>query len=452
MLAVLKSLGLVYAVVTAAALGFLLPDTLSVWAPDVSALDLVGQALLPALGLLTVGRVLFQDVPTRGAEAFLVLPVPRHRVARAVSLRTAFTVFNFAPLAFAVPFALRTVRIEVGSASAAGFVVGAAALVAVSHFAVVVWKTRLGTAPVETVIVVGAALGTAAALVFGLGGLAGPSVIVLIAGVALLALALGVYAYRCIVVSLYLDPPVRRSRAAQRRESSGFERPGRWAFLDLEWRLMKRTRFPRGIVLNALAMTVAIACYAFVWNDVAPAVLVLLFSTGTLAISAGQFALPFASGHYDRLLTLPGALRAFVEAKLAVVAGSTVVLGAVQLALASALAPDAWLDLVGAVLFCAGVLAPVAVFGSTLAPKPLDVEDRFMGSPRIQSLPPQIAIALAGAFAVALVVGLGPVQGLVATAVIGLAGTLGLPFWARLIERRIIRRRHAVAARFRSVL
>ena len=114
-LAVLKGLGLVYAVASAAALGFLLPDTLSVWAPGVSALAVVEQALLPALGLLTVGRVLFQDVPTRGAEVFLVLPVSRRRVARAVTVRSVLTVFNVAPLAFAVPFAARTVREAAGS-------------------------------------------------------------------------------------------------------------------------------------------------------------------------------------------------------------------------------------------------------------------------------------------------------------------------------------------------
>ena len=87
----------------------------------------------------------------------------------------------------------------------------------------------------------------------------------------------------------------------------------------------------------------------------------------------------------------------------------------VQLGLALALAPEAWAELGGAVLFCAGVLAPVAVLGSTFAPKPLDVEDKFMGSPRVQSLPPQLLLALAGAVAIALFAALGPDGGLAAT-------------------------------------
>ena len=451
-IAALKALGLVYAVVSAALLGFLLPDTLSVWAPEVSALDVVEQALLPALGLLTVGRVLFQDIPTRGAEAFLVLPVPRARVARAVTGRALVTVFNLAPLAFAVPFALRTVRSASGESAAVGFVVGVAALVAVSHFAVVVWKTRLGAAPGQTVAIVGAALGATAAVALVTGGVLGPNVTLCAMLVGAIALALGVFAHRGVIASLYLDPPVRASRAKGTREPVGFERPGVRAFLDLDRHLMTRTRFPRGILLNAVAITVVVSAYAFVWNDAAPTALLLLVSTGTLAISAGQFALPFASGHYDRLLTLPGALRSFVRAKLVFVAGSTVVLGALEAVLALFLAPDAWAALGGAVLFCAGVLAPVAVLGSTFAPKPLDVEDKFMASPRIQSLPPQILLAIAGTLAVALFVFLGPDLGLAATTAVGALGVLALPLWARVIEWRLVRRRYAFAARFRSVL
>ncbi|MEL7169507.1 MAG: DUF5687 family protein, partial [Bacteroidota bacterium] len=126
-LASLRALGVAYAVLTAAALGFLIPDTLSVWAPELSARIAVERALVPALVMLTMGRVLFQDVPTRGIEAFLMLPVSRPQVARAVMVRSAVTVFNAAPLAFVVPFALRTVRSTDGSEAALVFVLGMAA-------------------------------------------------------------------------------------------------------------------------------------------------------------------------------------------------------------------------------------------------------------------------------------------------------------------------------------
>lgn len=451
MLAGLKALGLVYAVATAAALGFLLPDTLSVWAPGVSPLVVVGTAVLPALGLLTVGRVLFQDVPTRGAEAFLLLPVDRRRVAAAVTARAALTVFNGAPLAFAVLFALRTVRASLGAPAAVAFVAGVAVLVAVSHLAVVVWKTRLGAAPGETVVAVGAALGGTAAATHLLGGVLGPAAWLVAALAGLVAFAFGAYAYASVVESLYLDGAARPARR-RRERAAGFRHGGVRAFLALDARLVARARYPRGIVLNAVAMTVALAVYAFGWADDASAALLLVFSTGTVAVSAGQFALPFASGHYDRLLTLPGAVDAFVAAKLVGVVGATVALGVLQLALALVLAPGAWAALGGAVLFGVGVLAPVAVLGSTLAPKPLDVDDRFMTSARLQSLPPQVVLALAGSVAVALFAALGPDLGLAAMAAVGAAGALALPLWARAIARRVRRQRYAVATRFRSSL
>jgi hypothetical protein len=284
------------------------------------------------------------------------------------------------------------------------------------------------------------------------GGLTGPSASMAVALIVSFAVGLAVFAHRSVIASLYLDPRARSSRAGPRGASGGFEHAGLRGFLDLEWRLVVRTRFPRGIALNALAMTVVVAAFAFVWSEATPTVLLLLFSTGTLAISAGQFALPFASGHYDRLLTLPDATRHFVAAKLVVTAGSTVVLGGVQLGLALALAPSAWPALGGSVLFCAGILAPVAVLGSTFAPKPFDVDDKFLGNARIQSLPPQIAIALAGGVAVAFVAMLGPDAGLGATAAVGAVGVSALPLWARLIEYRVLNRRYAVAERFRSVL
>ncbi len=449
MLAVLKGLGLVYAVAAAALMGFLLPDTLSVWAPSVSALDLVTQALLPALGALTLGRILFQDVPTRGAEAFLLLPVARERIARAVSVRAALTVFNAAPLAFAIPFALRTIRAESGVPAALTFVAGVAALVAVSHVAVVVWKTRLGAAPLQTVAVVGASLLAAGGIAVAQGGLPGP---VGVAGVSVVAVALGVFAHRSVVAALFLDPGAARRTSRSGFERGGFEAPGAWAFVALGARLVVRTRYPRGIVLNAVVMTVAVGAYAIGWAAPEHAALLLVVSTGTVAVSAGQFALPFASGHFDRLLTLPGAERAFVRATLAMTAGATAALAIVQLVLAVALAPEAWPGLAAAALFCTGIIVPAAVFGSTLAPKPLDVDDKFMTSSRIQSLPPQLVLAAAGSVAVALVAAFGPILGPAAMAAVGAASALAMPLWARAIEARLVRQRHGTAQRFRTSL
>lgn len=449
---------MLYALGAAAALGFLLPDTLSVWAPGVSALAVVDAALLAAIGMLTVGRVLFQEVPTRGAEAFLLLPVPRQRVASAVLARSAASALNAVPLAFAIPFALRTVRAADGPAGAAGFVAGVAALVAVSHLAVVVWKTRLGEAPARTVALVAATVAAVLALDLAAGGLSaglhGATGAALVAALGLVAVGLGVVAYRGIVGALYLDAAARRRRTWMRASGpTGFAHAGVRAFVALDARLLTRARYPRGIALNATVLGVALTLAALLGSDGGePATLLLLFATGSVTVSLSQFAIPFTSGYYDRLLTLPGAVPAFVRAKLALGVGAAGLLGLVQAALAVGLAPSA-LPAVGVgVLFAAGVLAPVAVLGSSLAPKPLDVDDRVMLNYKVQSLAAQAAVGAAGAVAVGLFVALGPEAGLAAVAAVGAAGTLALPLWVRAIAHRMERRRHAVAVRFRATL
>ena len=117
---------------------------------------------------------------------------------------------------------------------------------------------------------------------------------------------------------------------------------------------------------------------------------------------------------------------------------------------------DALVDLLRdrrfAVLFGAGVFAPVAVVGSTLAPKPIDVDDQFMNSPRVHALLPQVVLAIASGMGVAPYVLMGPEVGLAAMGGLGAIGVLVLPLWQRGIVARVTRQRYAVANRFRSVL
>ena len=465
-LSALKALGLAYAFTVAAALGFLLPDTLSVWAPEVSALGAVERALLPALASLTVARVVFQDVPTRGAEAFLLLPFDRRRVARAVGLRSLATPFNGVPLAFVAPFAARTVRAEAGAAAAWSWALGVAALVALSHVALVVWKTRLGERPVDTLLRVA---GVAAALVaaeLALGGLVprlrAPDGLLWIGAIVVAAAWLAVHAYRGLVGALYLDArpgAARRPRAAAPSEAPrGFAQPGVPAFLDLDVRQVLRTRYPRGLAVNAAVVGVALALLGLVGDGEGPTQLIVVFAVSTVAVSLGQFAVPFASGHYDRLLTLPGAVPAFARAKLVLVLGGVGGVALLQTLLALAVAAlglaDAWQAVlwlgVGG-LFSAGVMAPVSVLASTLGPKPIDTRDRVMMNYKVQSLPAQLAIGATGLAAVGLALALGD-AGWVVLGFAGAAGLAALPLWERALVRRIRHTRHAVAARFRTTL
>ena len=251
------------------------------------------------------------------------------------------------------------------------------------------------------------------------------------------------------MAALYLDADgSRRTRAGR---ALGFARGGVRAFVDLDRALVVRMVFPRGVVANAAVASVALSAAALLFAD-GPAVdLVLLFSTGPVAGSFGQYAVPFASGFYDRLLTLPGGLDAFVQAKVVGLAVLTLALGAVQLVLVLVLAPaSAWLVGVS-VLFSLGVLMPGALFGSTLGPKPLDVADRLLFT-YTQSFGAQAAVA-ATAIAAGLALGLGGAAGGGAVAAgLGAVGIALAPVWLRAVAARLHRQRHAHAARFRSAL
>ena len=456
-LALAKGAGVAYAVGSAAILGFVMPDLLGVVAPALAPLPTVERAALPALAALAVGRQIFQDVPTRGATAFLTLPVSRRRVAASVLLRSATSPFGVVPLAFAVPFAARTVRAEAGASGAWAFVLAVLALVVVSHALLIVWKTRLGAAPVRTLALVAGTVALVAALEAGTGGLLAhvrSGGLGLVALVALAAVGLGA-AYRALVSALYLDR-VGSRRASASRAVGGLDRGGVRAFMDVDWRLVTRATFPRSVLANAAVVSVVLTAGALLarerWGGPAvPTDLVILFSTGTVAGSFGQYAVSFASGFYDRLLTLPGGVEAFVRAKWAGVAAATAVLGAVQAVVVLALVP-ASVGLVGvSVLFSLGVLAPAALWGATLGPKPLDVSERLLFV-NTQSFGAQVLVASTAALAGGVLALAGPARGALAAGALGLVGVALTPLWLKALARRVGRRRHAVAARFRSAL
>jgi hypothetical protein len=127
-------------------------------------------------------------------------------------------------------------------------------------------------------------------------------------------------------------------------------------------------------------------------------------------------------------------------------------LALLQLPLVLALAPALWPYLPASALFSAGVLAPVAIFGSTIAPKPLDVSEGVAFNYKVQSFAAQTAIMGTGALAGAAFVALGPTGGALAATGLGAAGVLAFPLWERALAARIQSSRHRVAARFRAAL
>ncbi len=451
-LAALKAAFVIYAVGAAAILGVVLPDLLGVIAPGADALALVERWLLPGLAALAGVRLIFESVPTRGARAFLLLPVSRRRIAATVLARSLASPFNLAPLAFVVPFAVRVVQAQSGPGAWAWALV-VAAVVVLSHAALVAWKTQLGDRPAAVVAGVALAAAAVAGVDLATGGVlaaarAGSPVVALLVLGAVAALGL---AAAGVASALSLDA------GGERRQSvgggAGFERLGVRAFLDLDRRMVARTSYPRGISVNAVVLSLGLTAVAALGGgDGAPFTVLLVFSSGALAGSVGQFAVPFATAWFDRLATLPGGVSDFVRAKYVGTSAATVGLGVLQAGLVLALRPQAaWLIGVS-VLFSLGVLAPAALWGSTLAPKPIDLSGRVAFNYKVQSFGGQAAIGATALLAGGLVTIGGTGAGPAVAAALGVAGIAASPWWLRQLAARITRQRHAVGARFRATL
>ncbi|OZC01843.1 DUF5687 family protein [Rubricoccus marinus] len=466
-LALVKGAGALYAIASALIIGFVWPDLVGVVSPEADAVGLVETWFLPALAVLMGVRFVFQEVPTRGATAFLLLPVSRRRVASGVLARSLPTPLNLAPLAFMLPFAVRAVQMASGgpdSASAAGAAwgVGVAAvlLVALSHFLFVVWKTQSGARPLATVLGVAGTVGAVALLDLAAGGLlasvrAGALWPLAVLGVLLAAI--GAAAYRGLVASLYLDHRSQRKRK-KASGASGFARGGVRDWLDLNGVLLRRTTFPRGIAVNAVLVSLGLTVLVLIPDSggftggLFTSSLVLVFSTGALAGSLGQYALPFASGYFDRLLTLPGGIERFVRAAAGTVVLGTLGIGALQVIPVLILAPGSvWLIGVS-ILFSLGVLAPSALWGSTLGPKPVDVSERLAFNYKAQSFGAQFAVGGTAVLVGGLLALAGPTWGPAVAALLGTAGIALAPLWLRALARRIRRQRHVISARFRGAL
>ncbi|MEL6614319.1 MAG: DUF5687 family protein [Bacteroidota bacterium] len=453
-LAVAKGAGALYAIGSALIIGFVWPDLVGAVAPEADALGLVEMAFVPALAGLLGLRFVFQDVPTRGASAFLLLPVSRQRVASGVLVRSLPNPLNVAPLAFAVPFAARAVRLEAGPQASWAVGLAAVLLIGLSHALFVVWKTQRGARPLATTLGVGTVTALVAVVEWQSGSLLATvrgGALWPLAGLLILLGGASVAAYRGLVASLYLDHTSRR-KVDTASGAQGFARGGVRDWLDVDVALMRRTTFPRGIVVNAVLVSIGMTIGVLVVDVGLPGTFVLVFSTGALAGSLGQYALPFASGHWDRLLTLPGGVERFVRSKVLGVAAGTLAIGAAQLVPVLILAPEAAAYIGVSVLFSLGVLAPAALFGSTLGPKPIDVSERLMFNYKVQSFGAQALVA-----STALVAGIpialaGPAWGAAVAAAMGACGLALSPVWVQALLRRIRRRRHALASRFRGVL
>ena len=444
--------------------GWAFPFIVRELVPGSSPLALLNAYLLIGLLVLTALRFFLQGASGEALRPYLHLPIARSRLVGYQMVASLASWFNILPLCALVPVALQ-VEWPGGAVGVLYWWIGVLGAFAVSHYAALGLRAMLGRGMIRFLAVtggLGALVGADIAL--GLGLSTGASRVLfgeLAAGgvgpLAVVGLAVGGAAaltVRAVRRTLRAD---RGADAASRGRLTGAgldlgdSLTARLVALDL--RLILRNRRPRqvlgyqAIMLPLFGVLVAL----LPGQELATAHILLgLFASSLLAIGYGQFLFAWDSGHFDGLLARVAPPDTLLHARLLTLCGLGVVSYLPMLPVL------AWADLQMLWISVAGLIYNLGVtFGLTLLTslwnrKAIDLDEQaFFNTQGFSSgqfllvflviVPPVVAfLALPFGWALGIVSGIGA---------LGVALT---PWWTRALAAGFMRRRHTLAAGYRS--
>ncbi|NBB72578.1 MAG: hypothetical protein GVY35_02750 [Bacteroidetes bacterium] len=444
--------------------GWAFPFVVRELVPGSSPLGLLNAYLLIGLLVLTALRFFLQGASGEALRPYLHLPIARSRLVGYQMVASLASWFNILPLCALVPVALQ-VEWPGGAVGALCWWIGVLGALAVSHYAALGLRAMLGRGMTRFLAVtggLGALVGADIALGLGLstgasgalfGGLAAGGVgpLAVVVGAVGAAAALTV---RVVRRTLWAD---RGAGAASRGRLTGAgldlgdSLTARLVALDL--RLILRNRRPRqlmgyqAVALPLLGVLVAISPER---GLTVAHIMLGLFASSLLAIGYGQFIFAWDGGHFDGLLARVAPPDTLLRARLFTLCG----LGAVSYL--PMLPVLAWVDLrvlwISAVglIYNLGVTVGFTLLTSLWNRKAFDLNEQaffnYQGFSSSQFLlvflftVPPIVVFLALPFGWAL-------------GIVGGVGALGIalmPWWMRALAGGFARRRHTLAAGYRS--
>lgn len=324
--------------------------------PGVSPLDLVNRYLLAAFVSLFFIRFLFQKTPRLQIRPYLHLPFDRRRLVGFFQASSLFSIHNYYPLLFFVPFWWNYVWDPAPGWGAVFWLAGVVLLLLGSHFANLFVRSLLRShaawlyaimALFSVVVFVDEALGYAmqqevSEYIFRQVLRSDATSILLLSSWALLMFLASTF---MLVRSMQRPPEVRRSKAPT---YGGIRMPAAWGLtgelVRLELLLMWRNRRPRHYVLISLLFSTLYLLFMLgsgeAFGGLAFAALLGLFASGGLVLNYGQLMFGWDSSYYSALMTRNIPFRKLVKAKLIVLQGSCVVLFLISLPLFLWLRPE----------------------------------------------------------------------------------------------------------------
>ena len=427
-------------------------------------LALLNTYLLPAAIGLTAARFFAQGNPGGALTPYLHLPVSRAQLVRYEMVASLGSWFNAVPLCFLMPVVLQ-VNWHGGTTGSLFWLAGVLGALAMTHYAALGFRALLArrwtyfamTAGGLSVLIgvdIGFGLGlitSASDRLFG--GLSAGQIVPLAVVVAALGMAVAATA-RAMRRSLWADDA--GASASQRRFTGaeitlGSSLTARLVALDL--RLILRNRRPRqtmGTVVILLALLGGMFLTLPVQELRVEHIVLALFASSQLAVGYGQFLFSWDSAHFDGLLARVAPSDTLLRARLFTLYGLGIIgyLPLVPLIAWGSL-QVLWISVVG-LLYNLGITFGLTLLTSLWNRKAIDLNEQALFN---------YEGFTSGQFVLAFGVFVPPIIAFLtlpfgwALGIVGAVGVLGValtPWWMRALAAGFVRRRHTLAAGYRS--
>lgn len=457
----------VYVAFVLGAAGFVLTEMLRQMHIEAEPVAYVNAHLLGATVVLFLVRFFLQKSPGMRMQAYLPLPIPTGRLVGSFQLDALLSLHNLFPFFFLVPFWVRHFLMAGRAEAGVPWLLGAALLVVISHFGVVLVRAQMG--------------GTSRGFVIGVATVAALSLLDQIAGTTLVnqvsstlfdGMANGRWSVPLVLVAvagflfgLSTDVLRRRLRAndvpegglASRLMPFVPERGPVWNLMLLELKLMWRNKRPRvflssTVILGALYVGIMLF-HADRFTDPFSRAVIGVFASGMFVLNYGQLMFSWESSYFDGFLARSHRPHDLVRAKLLVLQCSAVVFFLLSLPLFIILAPQLLPFHVAFLFYNAGITSVLVILLAISNQKRVDLGrsgvllnyEGFSLAHFLWFVPTLIPPALLLYGTVAM-----PKLGLLLIGGMGLAGLAGCRWWYRVFAHQLVRRKYVMASGFRG--